>query len=240
MHGDLDTKFLTGAEVGFQVKADVAGRPVTVAGYASLFSDTPDYVGDVVLPGAYRKTIETWRGKSYPLPMILDHYGPVIGRWDTLREDEKGLLVEGELTPGNTAAADTAASLKHGAISGLSIGYRALGKSMDDATGVRRLGEIDLHEISIVGRPAQETARVQRVKSARGCKTIREFEAWLREQGLSRREAEGLCEEGFKGLRLAREERDGGDRFDRRRDDEGAAVELLEFMKDLRRAQPHV
>lgn len=233
----LAQKFIAIADAAIEHKAGDEGGPTRVAGYASCFGGQPDAYGDLIEQGAYAKTIAAWGKKSYRLPMLLDHFSAPIGIWDKLEERTKGLWVEGELTPGHSLANDTSASLKHGAISGLSIGYRPVKFTIDQKTGNRTLSEIELGEISIVGRPAQERARVERVKSIDECVTIREFEAWLRDSGLSRREAAALSEGGFKGLLRARGEPVPGETADERRDDGKAAVRLG-VLAELRSIRP--
>jgi phage head maturation protease len=101
----------------------------------------------------------------------------------TIREDEKGLYVEGELTPGHSKAQDVFASLKHGAIDGLSIGYRV--KAFNQLDNDRRLlKEIDLIEISVVEEPADLSARISEVKSAlEKAESLKEIENLLRDVG---------------------------------------------------------
>ncbi len=111
------------------------------------------------------------------------HWGDIIGKWTSMKEDEHGLYVEGELTPGHSQAGDVYASLKHGAISGLSIGFRPV-KSIENSTGGRDLHEIDLVEISIVESPADLGAQVGAVKSAiEEAESLKEIEALLRDAG---------------------------------------------------------
>ena len=54
--------------------------------------------------------------------------------------------------------------MRAGAIDGLSIGFRTVRGRTDAKTGVRRLIEIDLWEISIVTFPLLPAARVSSVK----------------------------------------------------------------------------
>jgi phage head maturation protease len=122
--------------------------------------------------------------------MRWNHYGPVIGKWLRMTTDKTGLFVEGELTPGHSKAIDTYASLKHGAVDGLSIGYIAK-SAVENPNGTRLLKDIELVEISIVEEPADINATVSSIKSAiEQAKSIREIEATLRDSaGLSRLEA---------------------------------------------------
>ena len=158
------------------------GEAMRFSGYASVFGQVDSY-GDTIAPGAYKDTLID---RERPVRMRWNHYGPVIGKWIRIDEDTKGLYVEGELTPGHRVAVDTYASMKHGAIDGMSIGYTAdQFKSLPD--GRRLLEKIGLVEISVVEEPADLGARVAGIKSA---STIREIEATLRDScGFSRADA---------------------------------------------------
>jgi HK97 family phage prohead protease len=162
----------------FEVKFDSA-RPGVFSGYASVFNGVDSY-GDTIAPGAYLKTIGQ---RERPIQMRWNHYGPVIGKWLAMREDEKGLFVEGELTPGHSVAQDAYALLKHGAINGLSIGYRPV---VSEKTGdeTRLLKQIDLVEISIVETPADASALIGDVKSAlEEAQSLKDIETLLRDVG---------------------------------------------------------
>lgn len=159
-----------------ELKFDSAKAGV-FAGYASVFGGLDSY-GDTIVKGAYADTLA---GRTRPVQMRWNHFGPVIGKWTTIREDEKGLWVEGALTPGHTVAADTYALMRHGAVDGLSIGYRPV-KSEQRADGVRELQQIDLVEISVVESPADLGAKISDVKAALSeIENWKEFERLLRE-----------------------------------------------------------
>ena len=160
------------------VKFDDA-RPGFFSGYASVFGLVDSY-GDTIAPGAYSKTLQN---RERPIQLRWNHYGGVVGKWLTLREDEKGLYVEGELTPGHSVAQDAYALMKHGAVNGLSIGYRPIDAEQKD-DGTRLLKQIDLVEISIVETPADAAALIGDVKSAiDGAESLKEIEALLRDVG---------------------------------------------------------
>jgi HK97 family phage prohead protease len=115
----------------------------------------------------------------------------VIGKWTELREDDAGLYCYGELTPGNSTSTNVHASMRHGAISGLSIGFRIpTGGAEDIEGGGRRITQVKLEEISVVAFPADLDARISVVKAmAEDIKTIeniRDCEGFLREAGFSR------------------------------------------------------
>lgn len=159
------------------------------SGYASVFGGVDSY-GDTVMPGAYKKTLSN---RERPIQMRFNHLPGVIGKWTRIEEDEKGLFVEGELTPGHSKAEDAYALLKHGAISGLSIGYRPV-KAVENQHGGLDLHEIDLIEISVVESPADLAAQISDVKSAiEQAETRKEFEELLRNAGgFSRSDAKTL------------------------------------------------
>lgn len=166
-----------------------AGEEMRFSGYASVFGMVDAY-GDTIDPKAYDKTLID---RDRPIRMRWNHYGPVIGKWTNIFVDEKGLFVEGELTPGHSTAIDVYASLKHGSIDGMSIGYIPV-QSKQLADNRRLLQEIKLIEISVVEEPADLHATVGSVKSALdSCQSIKEIENMLREvAGFSKSDAISL------------------------------------------------
>jgi HK97 family phage prohead protease len=187
----MKRKNLTLAATGLKMTGD--GRKFS--GYASVFGGVDSY-GDTILPGAYKATIGE---RSRPIAMRWNHYGPVIGKWTKMEEDEIGLFVEGELTQGHSVAEDAYALLKHGAVTGLSIGYRAV-KETENDTGGYDLAEIDLIEISIVESPADLAAQVADVKShIKEADSLKDYERILRDAGFTRADATALVS-GIKSL----------------------------------------
>lgn len=162
----------------------LAGDTARFSGYASTFGGV-DQGGDTILKGAYAETLA-----EHGLPkMHLQHeyYDLPIGKWVSATEDDKGLLVEGEFTPGMTRAAETRAALKHGTVDGLSIGYMLKPGDYEETKTGRVIRSVSmLKEISIVTYPMDLAARVDlgSVKSEIDeLQTIRDFEAFLREAG---------------------------------------------------------
>ena len=157
------------------------------SGYASVFDGVDSY-GDTVMKGAYSRTLSN---RDRPILLRWNHWGPVIGKFTSIAEDENGLFVEGELTKGHSVADDVSALLRHGAVSGMSIGYYAKDYEDNHPHAGRKLTDIELVEISIVEEPADNQARIDSVKSALSeVKSLKEIEAVLRNQfGLSRQES---------------------------------------------------
>ena len=133
------------------------------SGYASLFGKV-DLSRDAVEPGAFRKTLRRRGPESVRMLFQHDPNQP-IGRWTEIREDARGLFVRGRLTPGVARSREVLALARAGALDGLSIGFRTVRATKDAGTGVRRILEADLWEISVVTFPMLPEARIDRVKA---------------------------------------------------------------------------
>lgn len=161
------------------LKFSASDEVMQFEGYASVFGGVDSY-GDTIDPHAYDDTLID---RERPVRMRWNHWGPVIGKWVDIKADDVGLWVKGELTPGHRTAMDVYASMKHGSIDGMSIGYypRLVEMIGNDR---RLLKKVDLVEISVVEEPADLSARIGSVKAAvEKAATIREIEAILRDSG---------------------------------------------------------
>lgn len=119
---------------------------------------------------------------------------------DALAEDARGLHVRGRLTPGVGRAREVLELMRAGALDGLSIGFRTVRARKDAKSGLRRIVEADLWEISVVTFPMLPEARVETVKGRR-LPSTREFERWLtRDAKLTRWEARAVIARGFASL----------------------------------------
>jgi HK97 family phage prohead protease len=172
------------------------------SGYASLFGRV-DLGRDVVESGAFAKSLRT-RGPG-GIRMLFQHDPrEPIGIWTELKEDARGLYVRGRLTEGVSRSQEVLRLMRGGALDGLSIGFRAVRAKNDSASGVRRILEADLWEISIVTFPMLPDARIERVKGLgrkRPLPTTRQFERWLTQQaGLTRDDARAVIAKGFATL----------------------------------------
>ena len=189
------------AEVKF---TDVALEKVagdgTFSGYASLF-ETADLAGDIVSAGAFAKSLV--RRGAPGVRMLFQHDpGEPIGTWSEIREDARGLFAAGRINADVARGREVLSLMRSGGLDGLSIGFSTV-KSRKEPSGLRRLLEVDLWEISVVTFPMQPDARIDAVKSAPGARlpTTRQFERWLtRDAGLSRSEARTVIAKGFSHL----------------------------------------
>jgi hypothetical protein len=133
-------------------------RDARVSGYASLFG-TPDDALDLVLRGAFRRSLKERGAGGIRFLWQHDPARP-IGVWDAVREDARGLHLAGRLVTDTRAGRDAAALVREGALDGLSIGFRTRSARRDPASGIRRIHDIDLWEVSLVTFPLHPLARL--------------------------------------------------------------------------------
>lgn len=156
-------------------------------GYGSVFS-TADRGGDVVEPGAFGASLAE-HSKAGTWPAMLYQHDPSreIGEWSEIREDAKGLWVEGKLWLDDVEDARRAhrSMLKARGRAGLSIGYHTKRAEWDRTAEVRRLHEVNLWEISLVTFPMNIDATVIDAKRF----NPREAERALRDAGFSQKDA---------------------------------------------------
>ena len=144
--------------VHFEIKKDdIAGR--VFSGYASTFD--VDLGGDIITPGAFKKTIE---GRQDKIKVLWQHSEP-IGRSMRLYEDSIGLFVEGKVS--KTRLGDEAIELmRDKVVNQMSIGFTIpAGKSEMSDDGLRIIREVKLFEFSPVTFPMNENAIITSVKS---------------------------------------------------------------------------
>lgn len=192
----------------FAFKADAVKDDGTFVGYGSVFGNVDSY-GDVVMPGAFAKSLGSIKKGGDPLPMLWNHKSDEpIGGYTSLEEDDRGLKVSGFILINEVARAkEIFALMKARVVKGLSIGYYEVEAEQDKKSGNRLLHELDLREISPVTFPANVLAEVEGVKG-HIIKTLRdgnlpslkEFEDFLREAGFSKSQAAAVANNGLSKL----------------------------------------
>lgn len=190
--------------VTWDVKSLDADGAGTFEGYGSVFNIKDSYA-DVVMPGAFTRTLSEAQAKSRMPAMLWQHdYTQPIGKWLSMAQDEVGLKVKGQIATSTRAGRDAYELMKMGALDGLSIGYRTRRGQWDEVEKHRKLIDVDLLEVSPVVFPANDASRVSAVKS--GMLTIREWEDALRDAGLSRAESKTVLHDlSRKGLLALRD-----------------------------------
>jgi HK97 family phage prohead protease len=148
---DLETKFA-------RLEDETVKEDGTISGYASRFN-IKDHGGDIVVSGAYAKSISERR----PLMLWSHDMKQPIGMWTKVEEDSIGLRVEGKLALSTVKGRETYDLIKMGAINGMSIGYKAIKTGREGAA--RLLKELALFEVSITPMPMLDSATIDAVKS---------------------------------------------------------------------------
>lgn len=137
-----------------------------ISGYASVFGNVDSH-NDVIARGAFMKSIE--KAQSRPLRLFSSHdmdAKEMLGTIDVLREDERGLYFEAEISQAPSAQ-DIALKAKEGHLNEVSIGFFLKDASREkgsDGKPYQLIKEADLIEISLVSRASNPEARLLMVK----------------------------------------------------------------------------
>lgn len=172
------------------------------SGYGSTFGNM-DAVRDIILPGAFTKTLAE---RTAPVRLLWQHdWREPIGVFDSLSEDGNGLKFNARLALGTQRGREAYELMKMGAVDRMSVGFSV--SSPDDveyADGVTKYKAVTLHEISVVTFPANKEAVINSVKAeddfnydiikerTAHIKTERDFERLLRDVGLSSKISKAL------------------------------------------------
>jgi len=155
--------------------------------YASVFGNVDSY-GDVVVPGAFKKTLAEWAAKDAELPLLFGHRMDDpdfnIGHVVSAVEDDKGLLVTAQLDLESPKGAQTYRLLKGRRIDQMSFAYDVIegGSVQTEGEHVYELRELKLYEVSVVPIGANQETEILAVKAAAdalasGAKAGRELSA---------------------------------------------------------------
>lgn len=158
-----------------------------IEGYGAVY-DATDRDGDIIAGGAFAHSLKDRK----PLMLWQHNAREPIGVWDMVRNDKHGLYLKGRLaSEGRGKEARELVSM--GALTGLSVGFITRESSRDPVTGVRTIHEADLFEVSLVTFPANEEARIRKIKNAEDINSLRDLEYALRNAGASKTAARSVC-----------------------------------------------
>lgn len=181
-------------------------------GYGSYFSNI-DHGRDVVLPGAFDKTIAEHKSAGTMPSMLWNHnVNEPVGEYKSWGQDQKGLLTDGKLWTGKgiPRVEQTYLFLRSKSAKGMSMGYKTLDKNVR-SDGVRELKSVSVKEISVLPFPMNERCTILSVKAVSESDaplTPREAENLLRDAcGFSSREAKSFLSRVYDGIK----DRDGQD-----------------------------
>ena len=133
---------------------------LTIEGYASVFGNVDSY-GDIVVKGAFENSLK----QRKPLFLFNHNKDKILGHFKLIEEREYGLYVVTQFNKHVAESVEKYYLCKSGDLSGMSIGYLTVKEYWDKVKHVNILQEVDLYEISLVTFPANDLARVERVKS---------------------------------------------------------------------------
>lgn len=188
-------------QMDMQLKIKSVNDDGFFSGYGSV-NYTKDSYGDIVMPGAFAKSLNDWNAKNKWPPVLFNHNkDEIIGCYTKMYEDEYGLYVEGRLLIENISKArEVHALLKAQVIDGLSIGYRTVKEEYDRDNDSLKLLEVKLYEVSIVTFPANDEARINCVKYDYGLPSSEQFKELLIKNGFNAEQAAVIHDSGFFSL----------------------------------------
>lgn len=210
-------------DVAFEIKSlhddDEDDRFFIFEGLASTFGNL-DLVDDIVMPGAFKESIE----KQLPVILWQHNSHEPIGMPIEIRETIEGLFIKARLPKDDTfVSGRVIPQLRIGSIKTMSIGFITIEFDIDlEDPRIRKLTKVDLKEISLVTFAANPKAVITGIKSlvemldktemsdkdkafllkniqdekqttvedVKKITTRREFEKFLRDAGLSKKAAE--------------------------------------------------
>jgi HK97 family phage prohead protease len=211
-------------DIDFEIKAAEGGL---FEGYASTAGNV-DRGGDVVMEGAFSKSLDRWKAKG-KLPKMLWQHDPdkPIGAWTDMSEDAKGLYVKGRLLTDLALGKEAYTLVKEGVIDSMSIGYQTKDYDYEGAGSqkVRQLKEVELWEVSLVTFPMNPQAEVTGVKQLT---TRTDLERILRKEGVPGNFAKLIALYGFEE---AVKRTDGQRKADGVAIEQDAARRLMETLK---------
>jgi HK97 family phage prohead protease len=124
---------------------DVDVKKGVITGYLSDF-DTKDYDGDIIVKGAYKKSINE-RNQFF---LNQHNWSQPHGRFSVLQEDSKGLYFESEPLINTTYSQDTLKLYEAGIIKEHSVGFITIKDEYSQKDNARIIKEIKLLEGSNV------------------------------------------------------------------------------------------
>ncbi len=173
-----------------------ADRAGVIEGLASTWGGPPDLHGDIIQRGAFQESLTEHEAAGTTPAMLFGHSSSEpIGKWVQIRETDAGLEVIGQLAMGVQKAQEALELAEMGAL-GLSIGFRPITQKAHQ--GGNLITKVYLGEVSVVGLAANSRARITSVKSL---DSITQYQSFLREQGLSVRQAKALARGGWGAYR---------------------------------------
>lgn len=149
----------------------------TVEGTAGIFGTFIEQDRVIVLPGAFKRTLNSWKEKG-GVPMTLEHQVDVFIGALTGEETNTGLRVKGKIDRSLKRGQQAYTLAKEKKVRGFSISFTLVEDKTEiketDSGPVYYARELKLREIALVARPADGAAKIEAVRMAASNK-----EAWI-------------------------------------------------------------
>lgn len=168
------TKILRAGIGALETKsADDGTKTAEFEAYASVFDNVDSY-GDVMVKGAFARSLADWAAKDAPIPALWGHnmsdpdYN--IGHVLDAKEDDHGLRVRVSIDLDSPKGATVYRLLKSKRVREMSFAFWVQNSRDGEKDGhyVRYVDDVDLIEVSVVPMGANPEAEVLAVKAAGG------------------------------------------------------------------------
>lgn len=181
-----------GAENLRFIQDDKTGA-VKVSGYAVKW-DSINFYGEKFIRGAFAEVCATFAAGTKKVHAYYNHGWRMywvdslmalrIGKYTVLKEDDIGLYLELEFTPGLYWAQQVAAMVKHETVDGFSVAfYPPNPMDIEDKGTHVEIKRADIYEISVVDEPADSAARIINDDAIDSIKTENDAEELIRSMG---------------------------------------------------------
>jgi uncharacterized protein len=186
-----------------------------------------DSTGDMVMPGAFAKTLAEWEASGSPIPILWSHRMDdqefIVGQVAQAAETELGLEILGQLDVGDGTpkAKATYNALKSGRTTQFSFAYDVIdgGPVEKDGQSYNELRELKLYEVSPTPIGANQETELLAIKAATGLKLGRTISG---KNEATLREAVSALEGAAQAIKSVLSSIDSGDAGD---DEDGKAMQ---------------
>lgn len=141
-------------------------------GYASVFGNV-DLHGDITAKGAFVDSLDAWAKSDRNIPILYGHRDDDpdynVGHVISAKEDDRGLLITGQLDLDSPKGAQTYRLVKGRRLSEMSFAYEVEDSAEvkgADGTPANELRKLKLFEVSLVPQGANPQTSIVTVKSA--------------------------------------------------------------------------
>lgn len=168
---NVEMRFMPFQDLQLRAEPDQdPNKPYQFSGYAVKWESINSH-GEKFAKGAFADFINAVKAGSHKCHMYYNHgwsfvyvnptFAMRIGKWIEFEEDDIGLRVMGEITPGMSLANDVAAMIRHETVDGLSICFFQPNEMdveyIEDYVFIKR---VSVAEISVCDEPSDRNARL--------------------------------------------------------------------------------